>query len=110
MTVNEKCLARLPTLQGGKITGRFPSQEISVEDPFPLSLLFVSLHFTVGLIPIPKSRARQAREGRNWRAWTGEGNSESNASALRKRITDSVGLPSHKFELTNVADIKPPFC
>lgn len=69
MIMNEKCFAWLPTLRGGKITGWFPSQEISVEDPLPLSPLLVSLHFTDGLITIPESRARPAREGRNW---TGE--------------------------------------
>lgn len=106
MIVNEKCFAWLPTLPGGKITGRFPSQEISVEDPRPLSPLFVSLHFTVGLITIPKSKGKEELESLDRR----QGNSESKSSALRKKITHAAKLPSHKFKLTTVADIKPPFC
>lgn len=71
-----------------------------MEDPLPLPLSFVSLHCTDRSITIPKSRARLAREGRNWSTQAGEGNSESDVLASRKRITHSR-LPSHTLKLAN---------
>lgn len=88
MTVNEKCLH-------GCHSARLESNR-TVPHPesfLPLSAPFASLPLTDGLITIPKCRARPPREGKNWRAWTGERDIQSAAPlASRKRVTHSVRL------------------
>lgn len=82
MTVKEKCLEWLPTLQGGKITQWFPPGGFSGRSPLLFSTICFILQMGWSQFPVQE----MATEGReSCRVWTVEGGTSS-ASVSRKQV------------------------